>query len=251
MEEWYHYPLLIAVGFAVGFINTVAGGGSLLSLPVLIFLGLPSNLVNGTNRVAIVIQTALATAGFKSKGVSTFPFNVYLGISAFLGSIIGANIAVDVTGDAFNRILAIVMLSVIVIIIFSPKLNLVHIEERLTGKYLWLGILVFFLFGIYGGFSNAGLGFLMMLFLHYVNRMSLLRSNATKVVEVFIYMLAALAVFVLNDLVNWKIGLILAIGNGSGAWFASRFSVKKGDGFIKVFLVIMVLIMAIRLWFFT
>ena len=251
MEEWYHYPLLIAVGFAVGFINTVAGGGSLLSLPVLIFLGLPSNMANGTNRVAIVIQTAMATAGFKSKGVSTFPFNIYLGISAFLGAVIGANIAVDVTGEAFNRILAIVMLSVIFIIIFSPKLNLVHIEERLTGKYLWLGILVFFVFGIYGGFINAGLGFLMMLFLHYVNRMSLVRSNATKVVVVFIYMLAALAVFVLNDLVNWKIGLILAIGNGSGAWFASRFSVKKGDGFIKVFLVIMVLIMAIRLWFFT
>ena len=112
-------------------------------------------------------------------------------------------------------------------------------------------MLVFFLFGIYGGFINAGLGFLMMLFLHYVNRMSLVRSNATKVVVVFIYMVAALAVFVLNDLVNWKIGLILAIGNGSGAWFASRFSVKKGDGFIKVFLIIMVLIMAARLWFFT
>lgn len=250
MEEWYHYPLLVVVGFAVGFINTVAGGGSLLSLPVLIFLGLPSNLANGTNRVAIVIQTALATAGFKSKGVSTFPFNVYLGISAFLGSLIGAYIAVDITGEAFNRILAIVMISVIAIIIFSPKLNLVHIEERLSGKYLWLGILVFFFFGIYGGFINAGLGFLMMLFLHYVNRMSLVRSNATKVVVVFIYMLGALAVFALNDLVNWKIGLILAIGNGSGAWFASRFSVKKGDGFIKSFLIVMVLIMAIKLWFF-
>jgi hypothetical protein len=251
MEEWYHYPLLVIVGFAVGFINTVAGGGSLLSLPVLIFLGLPSNVANGTNRVAIVIQTALATAGFKSKGVSTFPFNIYLGLSAFLGSLIGAYIAVDVTGETFNRILVIVMLSVVLIIIFSPKLNLVHLEERLTGKYLWFGTLVFFFFGIYGGFINAGLGFLMMLFLHYVNRMSLVRSNATKVVVVFVYMLAALLVFAINDLVNWKIGLILAIGNGSGAWFASRFSVKKGDGFIKIFLVIMVVVMATKLWFFS
>ncbi|WP_289644570.1 sulfite exporter TauE/SafE family protein [Maribacter aestuarii] len=251
MEEWYHYPLLVIVGFVVGFINTVAGGGSLLSLPVLIFLGLPSNVANGTNRVAIVVQTALATAGFKSKGVSTFPFNIYLGLSAFLGSSIGAYIAVDVTGETFNRILAIVMLSVVLIIIFSPKLNLDHLEERLTGKYLWFGTLVFFFFGIYGGFINAGLGFLMMLFLHYVNRMSLVRSNATKVVVVFVYMLAALAVFAINDLVNWKIGLILAIGNGSGAWFASRFSVKKGDGFIKIFLVIMVVVMATKLWFFS
>ena len=250
MEEWYQYPLLIVVGFAVGFINTVAGGGSLLALPVLIFLGLPSNIANGTNRVAIVIQTAMATAGFKSKGVSTFPFNAYLGISAFLGAILGAYIAVDIKGELFNRILAIVMISVVFIIIFSPKINVKDLEERLTGKYLWIGVLVFFLFGIYGGFINAGLGFLMILFLHYVNRMSLVRANATKVSVVFLYMISALVVFALNDKVNWKIGLILAIGNGSGAWLASRYSVKKGDGFIKVFLVIMVIAMAVKLWFF-
>ena len=111
MEEWYHYVLLIAVGFAVGFINTVAGGGSLLSLPVLIFLGLPPSVANGTNRVAIVFQTALATAGFKSKQVSTFPFNLYLGISALFGAIIGAYIAVDIKGETFNKILAIVMIA--------------------------------------------------------------------------------------------------------------------------------------------
>jgi len=250
MEEWYHYPLLIVVGFVVGFINTVAGGGSLLSLPVLIFMGLPSNVANGTNRVAIVIQTALATAGFKSKGVSTFPFNAYLGIAACIGSIIGAYIAVDIKGELFNSILAIVMIAVVCVIIFSPKMSIKDVEERITGKYLWLGILVFFFFGIYGGFINAGLGFLMILFLHYVNKMSLVRSNATKVFVAFCYMIVALVVFALNDKVNWKIGLILAIGNGSGAWLASRYSVKKGDGFIKVFLVIMVVAMAIKLWFF-
>ena len=250
MEEWYQYPLLILVGFTVGFINTVAGGGSLLSLPVLIFLGLPPAVANGTNRIAIVVQTAMATAGFKSKGVSTAPFNIYLGISALLGAIIGARIAVHVDGEAFNRILAIVMLSVVLIIIFKPKIKITDLEERLTGKYLWLGVIVFFFFGIYGGFINAGLGFLIILFLNIVHRMTLVRANATKVVVVFIYTLSALAVFVLNDKVIWLVGLILAIGNGSGAWVASRFSVKKGDSFIKLFLVIMVSVMAIKLLFF-
>ncbi len=250
MEEWYAYPLLILVGFIVGFINTVAGGGSLLSLPILIFLGLPSTLANGTNRVAIVFQTAIATAGFKSKGVSTFPFNAYLGISAFFGSIIGAYLAVDISGALFNRILAIVMIFVVLIIIFGPKIGVRELQERLTGKYLGLGIIAFFFFGIYGGFINAGLGFIMILFLHFVNRMSLVRANATKVAVVFLYMVSALIVFVLNDQVNWKIGLILAIGNGSGAWLASRVSVAKGDRFIKTFLIIMVVILAIKLWFY-
>ena len=80
--------------------------------------------------------------------------------------------------------------------------------------------------------------------------MTLVRSNATKVAVVFIYTMAALAVFIVNDKINWKVGLILAIGNGSGAWLASRVSVNKGDGFIKTFLIVMVLIMAIKLWFF-
>ena len=248
--EWYHYLLLIAVGFAVGFINTVAGGGSLLSLPVLIFLGLPSSVANGTNRVAIVIQTAIATAGFKSKGVSTAPFNIYLGIAALIGAIIGSKIAVDINGETFNKILAIIMMLVVLIIIFKPKMKLEEMQERLTGKYLWIGIITFFFFGIYGGFINAGLGFLIILFLHYFNQMTLVRANATKVAVVFIYTLSALVVFILNDKVIWKIGLIMAIGNATGGWLASRVSVDKGDGFIRTFLVVMVVTMSIKLWFF-
>ena len=250
MDEWYHYLLLVGIGFIVGFINTVAGGGSLISLPILIFLGLPPSVANGTNRIAIVIQNAIGVAGFKSKGVSTFPFNIYLGISALLGAIIGAQIAVDIKGETFNRILAIIMIAVVAIIVLKPKISTDLLKERLTGKYLWLGVLAFFFIGIYGGFINAGIGFVILLFLHYVNHMSLVRANATKVAVVFIYTLSALAVFLYNDKVLWKVGLVLAIGNGTGAWISSRISVSRGDNYIKGFLVAMVVLMAIKLWFF-
>lgn len=250
MEDMHLYLIIFGVGIAVGIINTIAGGGSLLTLPVLIFCGLPPSVANGTNRIGIVFQTAMATAGFKSKGISTFPFNVYLGISAIFGAIIGANIAVDIKGETFNKILALVMIIVVLLILFKPKLKTMDLQERLTGKYLWVGIIAFFFFGIYGGFINAGLGFIIILFLHFFHKMNLIRVNATKVVVVFIYTLSALAVFVINDKVDWKIGLILALGNGIGAWFGSRFSVKKGEGFIKSFLVVMIVLMSIKLWFF-
>lgn len=251
MEEWYHYPLLVGVGFVVGFINTVSGGASLISLPVLIFLGLPPAVANGTNRVAIVLQNAMAVAGFKSKGVSTFPFNIYLGMSALVGSVLGAYIAVDISGETFNRILAFIMVVVVLLIIFMPKVNVEALEERITGKYLWVGILAFFFVGVYGGFINAGIGFIIIIFLHYFHRLSLVRTNATKVAVVFIYTLAALLVFALNDKVIWEVGLVLAIGNMLGAWFSSRISVDKGDGYVKIFLIGMVLVMAVKLWFFT
>lgn len=251
MEAWYHYVLLVVVGFVVGFINTVAGGASLISLPVLIFLGLPPAVANGTNRVAIVLQNAAAVAGFRSKGVSTSPFNIYLGISSFLGSIIGASLAVDIKGETFNRILAAIMILVVLLITFKPKVSISDLQERLTGKYLWLGVVVFFFIGIYGGFINAGIGFVIILYLNLVHRMNLVRVNATKVAVVFMYTLAALAVFLYHGKIIWETGLVLAVGNIAGAWLSSRISVNKGDNYIKIFLIVMVIAMAIKLWFFS
>lgn len=243
--------LLILVGFVAGVINTLAGGGSLLTLPVLIFMGLPPNIANGTNRIGIVIQMMAGTAGFKSKGITTFPFSIYMGVSALVGSLIGAQIAIDIKGETFNKILSFVMMAVVLLIIFKPKLKTKELLERTTGKHLWIGCIAFFFFGIYGGFINAGLGFILILFLHYFNHLSLVKSNATKAVIITIYMSGALLVFIVNDAVNWKMGLTMAIGTSLGGWFASRFSVKKGDGFIKIFLIVMVSIMAVKLWFFS
>ena len=240
---------LIFIGFITGTINTLAGGGSLLTLPILIFLGLPPTVANGTNRIAILIQNIFGNAGYKSKGVSAYPYSLYLGISALLGAIIGAQIAIDIKGALFNKILAVVMLLVVVFIVAKPK-KLKNLPERLTGKYLWLGIIVFFFIGIYGGFIQAGTGFLILMALTSINRFSLIKSNAAKTLVVLIYSISALTIFAYYDKVNWQYGLSLALGGAIGAWLASRWSVKKGDNLIKIFLIIIVIIMAVKLWFF-
>ena len=242
--------VLIIVGFIAGAINTVAGGGSLLTLPILIFLGLPPNIANGTNRMGILFQSIFTTAGFKSKGILTFPFSIYLGISALFGSILGAQIAVDIKGETFNKILAIVMVMVVAYMLFETKIKKANSIEKLTGKHLWLSILLFFFVGVYGGFIQAGVGFIMLLILSSVNNISLVKSNAIKVIVVLIFTISAVAVFAFNDSINWKLGLVLAIGNAVGGWLTSRWSVKKGDKLVKHFLIVMVIIMAIKLWFF-
>ena len=180
MDSWIQYAILISVGFVVGFINTVAGGASLLSLPMFIFMGLPPAVANGTNRVAILAQTAVGAAGFKSKGVGNFPFNLYLGLSAMIGAVIGAQISLDIKGETFNKVLVVIMFAVVALMVFKPKAKTQDVVERLTGKHLWLSIVAFFFIGIYGGFINAGIGFVIMLFLNYVNRLSLVKTNATK-----------------------------------------------------------------------
>ncbi len=250
MELTWEIPLLIAAGFAAGFINTMAGGGSLITLSTLIFIGLPADIANGTNRIAIMFQTATAVGGFKSKGVTTFPYSLYFGITALVGAILGAQLATDIRGELFDRILAIIMIMVVLIVVFKPKMATAEAIERLSGKHLIISMIVFFFIGIYGGFINVGIGFFMMLLLSRFNKLSLVKSNATKVTVAFIYTIAAVVVFALNDKIEYWIGIIMAVGNSLGAWLASRWSVKKGDGVIKVFLLIMVMAISIKLWFF-
>ena len=242
--------LLVVVGFFAGIINTLAGGGSLFTLPVLIFLGLPPAIANGTNRIAIVVQSLGGALGYRSKGVHTFPFPIYLGIIASIGAVIGAQIALKVDGALFNRILAVIMLIVGFLILIRRKSLALNLTERLKGKYLIYSILGFFVIGIYGGFINAGIGIVIMLFLNRLNRLSLVKTNATKVLVVMIYSAVALTLFAYNDAVNWKLGSLMALGTLFGAWWASRWSVKKGDRVIRIAMLVTIFIMAIKLWFF-
>lgn len=250
MDFSIEYLLLIPIGFIAGFLNTIAGGGTLLTLPTLLFLGLPAPIANGTNRIAILIQTFTAVKGFKSKGVSTYPFSLYLGISAFFGSLLGAKLAINITGELFNKILAIIMVMVLATILLNPKKNYTELPERTTGKYLYISIFIFFFLGIYGGFINAGIGFLMLVILPYFNQLSLLKSNVTKVFVVAVYTIGAVLVFAYENKINYPLAFILTIGNASGAWFGSRWSVKKDDKVIKLFLLITISSLAVKLWFF-
>jgi len=250
MDLIFENFLLIIVGFFAGIINTLSGGGSLFTLPILIFLGLPPSVANGTNRIVIVVQSLIGTLGYQSKNISTFPFPIYLGVSASIGSFIGALIALQLDGAIFNRILAVIILIVGLLILIRKNSLSSHLPERLKGKYLIYAVLGFFIIGIYGGFINAGIGIVIMIFLNRLNRLSLVKTNATKVLVVMIYSIVALIFFAFNEAVNWKLGLQMASGSVFGAWWASRWSVKKGDRVIRIAMLLTILIMAIKLWFF-
>jgi uncharacterized membrane protein YfcA len=242
--------ILVGAGLFAGFVNTMAGGGSLLTLPLLIFLGLPPATANGTNRIAIMVSASSATLGFRSKNINTFPLSIYLGIAAFFGALIGSRIAVEIDGLLFNKILAIIMIVVVVLMVFKPSYKADLLQARTTGKTLMWSMVAFFFIGIYGGFINAGIGFIIMLFLNYVNKLDLVRVNATKVTLVLIYTTAALATFIFSGHINLKYGIALAVGNAAGAFFASRYAVKKGEGVIKTVMMVMVVAMSVKLWFF-
>ena len=248
MENLWEVPLILVTGVFAGFLNTVAGGGSLLTVPVLIFLRLPTAMANGTNRVAVFVQNASGIMGFRRKGVSDFGYSTLLTLPALVGALIGAVMANQISDDIFKRIFGGIMIVVLLLTLFNPTKKLEGGTENLSLLRKIIGMLVFFFVGIYGGFIQAGAGFLIIAALTLTNGFDLVRTNAIKVFVVFFYTVIALIVFIKNGNVNWSLGLTLAVGNATGAWIGSHWAVTKGDKWIRVVLVVAVLAFAIKLF---
>lgn len=236
--------LLIIAGVAVGFINTLAGGGSIISLSVLMALGLPAQVANGTNRIAIFLQTLTATTSFKQQKVLEWKKALILGIPTIIGSVLGAKIAVEINENIFEKVMAGIMIVMLVFIFYKPKRWLEGNTELQNKKVSFWQIILFFFIGIYGGFLHAGIGYLLLASIVMGAGFDLVKANAIKVFLVLLYAPFTLIVFLLEDQVNWTYGLVLAVGNVAGALIASRLSVKKGANFVRYVILVVVILTA-------
>ncbi len=248
MEIW-EVALLFVAGCVAGFTNVMAGGGSLLTMPIMVFMGLPGPAANGTNRVAILIQSISSTVAFFQRGLSDFRLSLTLTLCAMPGAIAGAFLGTKLEGVWFNRVLAGVMIAVM-ILMWRKKKGKTESEETKTppsARRTLFAHLLMFGAGVYGGFIQAGVGFILMAILYRVLGLDLVRVNMHKVFIVGTYTIVALAVFAINGHVEWTIGLLLAIGNATGAWVGTHYTVKKGERLIRIVLNTALLIMAIKL----
>lgn len=238
--------ILFIIGTLAGFINVTAGGGSTLTLPALIFMGLDSAVANGTNRIAIFVQNISAIYSFKKENYQEFPLSLRLSLFTLPGAVTGAIIATKVGDTLFQHILGIVMILVVLSLVIPRKKIEVELDKK--GKTNPVVYLAMFGIGFYGGFIQVGVGFLLMASLHYLMRLSLVYVNMHKVFIVFIYTIPALLIFIVTGNVNWKLGLSLAVGNAFGAWWAAKLSVKRGEKLIKAALLIAVVLMSLKLF---
>jgi uncharacterized protein len=236
--------ILFGVGLVSGFMNVVAGGGSSLTLPALIFLGLDSAVANGTNRIAVIMQNISAIYAFKQEKYSQFKLSWKLSIITLPGAIAGALVAIEVGDELFKKILGIIMIGVIIsMLIPNPKNN--NTSDSI--KIPWTVHLSMFGIGFYGGFIQVGIGFMIMAALQYLMKLNLVIVNMHKVFIVLILTIPAFIVFQVSGNINWQLGISLAAGNALGGWWAAKLSVKKGESFIKMILIIAVFIMALKL----
>ncbi len=245
---WIEITALIVSGILVGFINTLAGGGSIVSLSILMFLGLPANIANGTNRIAILGQTLTGVASFKQQKVLDFRKGIILAIPAIIGSLVGAWIAVDINEKVFEIAVAVIMIFMLFFILYKPDKLLYGRKELIEKKTGFTQILIFFLIGVYGGFIQVGVGYFLLAGIVIGVGYDLVKANAIKVLIVLLYTPFALIIFILDNQINWKYGLVLTIGTFIGAFIASRLAVSKGVNFVRWVIVIVILLTSAHLF---
>jgi len=245
MSELWFYPLLFLSGIIAGTLNVIAGGGSFLTIPLLIFMGLPPLAANGTNRIGILLQNIAATWSFKRHGVlEGIPLWPSL-ISSGIGSALGVPAAILAGDLAFKKILALVMIVVSLWTIADPlkKMRLRSGSRDFKRKAAIIG---FFFCGFISGFVQAGVGFFILALTTYLG-LDLVRGNALKVTVILGSMLISLGLYAWQGLVLPVPGLILAGGTILGSQIGVKLTILKGHGWVKGVVTATVVIFAIKL----
>ena len=246
--------ILLLVGCVGGFLNVMAGGGSLLTVPVMIFLGIPGPAANGTNRIAIIVQNIAAVSVFTRQGFANFKLSISLALAALPGAVAGAWVAANLAEQNFNTLLAIIMIIVMIVMALKPsrkkavsqiKQSSVPSKPRLIAGHLLIAIA-----GFWGGFIQIGIGFVLMPIMHKVMGLDLVTTNSHKALIVLIYTSVALAVFASQLELYWMHGIVLAIGMALGGTFAAHFQIQKGEKAINWVLNTVLIAFIIKLLFF-
>ncbi len=241
------FPFLIFLsGILSGFLNTVAGGGSLLVLPLLVFSGMDMGVANATNRVAILLQSLSASRGFIREGALDVRSILPSVFPAILGSLAGTFVAIRLDENLLRGAIALLILVMAVLLVFRPGMWEERREVRLAG---WINFSLFFLIGVYGGFVQAGVGFFLIWALAGLGGRDLVQANAEKVFIVGCFTAVSLTLFASNGMVRLGTGLVLAFGSMIGAHFGARFTVARGNRVIRRILAVVVVASAVKmLW---
>ena len=239
--------ILIAVGAFVGFVNTVAGLATVISYTLFMFMGMPINIANATSRVGVLLQFSTNSLIFRKEGLLDVSLATKVGVPVAVGALLGAEMAAVFKTEIIEVVTAIV-LPLIATLLFVDKKKFsqkYHIEGR--PEMSPLKYLVFFIIGIYGGFTHAGIGLLVIFGSFIFLGQDLVHSNAIKQLTTVIYTPVALVVFALHGQINWPVALIYAIGNVAGGVLASKVAIKWGEKFIKICVVCVVVVVSFYL----
>ena len=244
--EIWHGPVLMVSGFICGIINAMAGGGSFITLPLLLMIGLPPQVANATNRVGITLQTLAGVITYHRHGVRPWNHMPKLLVPGLIGALVGAYAAAYLDEKLFRTVAAVFFLIMVATIFVDPK-RWAHEDTPVRIRPILIPI--YFLLGVYCGFLQAGIGTLLIGSLVLIGGFDVVRGNALKFALALCWTALSLALFAGLGQVRWVPGLCLAAGTMVGGIVGAKLVISKGARWVRYVVAVAAIAAVIKLLF--
>ena len=247
--SWLMVFLLIGTGIIAGFINILAAGGSFLTIPALMLFGIPADIANATNRVGVFLQAVEGVRGFGSRGMLDVKSIIPILVPTLTGSLLGSLLASYLSADILEPVILTTLISMALLMVLKP--SFVTPPKEMVPLSPWkspMGFMGLFLSGVYGGFIQAGVGFVLIAALCGSLRYDLVRANALKMAATAVFTTVSLVVFISRDQILWVPGLLLALGSVIGARLAVKFALTVKQDVLRWFLLVVVIAVCLAVW---
>ena len=251
MIDWLELIALVIGGFCAGLINVIAGNGSAITLPLLMWVGLDANAANATNRVGALFQTTSAISSLpKTTRVKYMIRQSYFIIPPIIiGAIIGANLAVDIPETLMRASIGTIMIGLLITMLSNPKKWLIPTDGLVNKKTpkIWLA---YFGLGLYGGFIQMGFGIFFLSISVLLAKYALKDGNIMKLFTAFLMTIPSFFIFALSGSIDWLYGLTLAAGTATGARFGAKKVVQhpKANAITRKVLIAVILVAIVKMF---
>jgi uncharacterized membrane protein YfcA len=240
--------LIFVVGLATGFFDSVIAAGGLISVPALVFLGLPPQVAIATDRFGTIGQSLAAFYKYWKAKKIVWKYVGVMAVISLVGSLIGAHILVNVDAETLQKIVGILLVILLPLVLIKRDIGTRHIETTQFKKII--GLSVYFLIMIFGGFFGQGTGPLIFYALSYFLGLTLIEVLATGVIPWLVLSLSSLVVFARSGIIDYKSGIVLLVGMAIGGYVGARVAIQKGDAWIKYLFIVFVVVAGVKLLFF-
>lgn len=247
LYSWQILSIVFIAGFLAGFINTFAGSGTAINYFLFSILGMPMNVASGTVRMGVIMQAVATSWKFYKNGQLDLTKGIFISIPVTLGSIIGAEIAVNIDISLFEKVIGVALLFMLFLLFYNSERWLKGKEVHSSRKVTFWHWVAYFVLGIYGGFVHIGVGIFLIGIFVWLAGYDLVKAAALKIFVVLIYTPFVFVVFVANDQVEYVIGLFTGLGNLFGGLLAANFALKWGARFVRIMLIVFLSIFSMKL----
>ncbi len=241
----FQFALILIGGFFAGAMNALAGYGSIITLSLLMdVIGLPANVANGTNRVNILSQCTASSYGYYKNGIIDLRSNKWIIATMLLGAILGVVTVLNVSNEEFKSIFQYIIIVLFFVILIKPK-RWMRTYDETSEIHKSIRVIVFFILGFYGGFIQMGMGIIFLACMIFLEKSTLLKANGIKVVVIAVYTAVVLAIFQYYGLIDWRAGLLVAIGQTIGGYLTAKYASQSPNANKWAYYILVVIVITV------